>query len=116
LLNFYRAKKPTNIAYPISATKLPYIIPIAFINIFPQQGNGFPGDNLGYQWWGSPHVYPDPPGNPSQLQSDSPQITAGGRSLLMRSCRLVVYQSMKTGSKIKIKLLKNNKMREQRYS
>lgn len=54
------------------------IIPIGFIHIFPQQGNGFPGSNFANQCWGGTYVYPGPGPNPSldQLQSSCPQLTA----------------------------------------
>ncbi|KAH7327148.1 glycoside hydrolase superfamily, partial [Rhexocercosporidium sp. MPI-PUGE-AT-0058] len=34
------------------------VIPIGFIHIFPQQGNGFPGSNFANQCWGGTYVYP----------------------------------------------------------
>lgn len=54
------------------------IIPIGFIHIFPQQGNGFPGSNFANQCWGGTYVYPGPGPNPSldQLQSSCPQLVA----------------------------------------
>jgi chitinase len=54
------------------------IIPIAFVDIFPAQGNGFPGTNFGNQCWGRPYVYAGPGNNPSlnQLQSECPQVGA----------------------------------------
>src|SRR5271166_5787235 len=54
------------------------IIPLAFVNIFPAQGNGFPGTNFGNQCWGPPYVYAGPGDNPSlnQLQSECPQVGA----------------------------------------
>ncbi|KAH9219248.1 glycoside hydrolase superfamily [Leptodontidium sp. 2 PMI_412] len=54
------------------------IIPIGFIHIFPQQGNGFPGSNFGNQCWGGTFVYPGPGPDPSkdQLQSSCPQLVA----------------------------------------
>ncbi|KAE9372586.1 carbohydrate-binding module family 50 protein [Stipitochalara longipes BDJ] len=54
------------------------ILPIGFVNIFPAQGNGFPGDNFGNQCWGGQYVYPGP-GNDSalnQLQSECPDLVA----------------------------------------
>lgn len=52
------------------------IIPLAFINVFPGQGNGWPGDNFGNQCWGGSYVFHGPGGNPSldQLQSECPQL------------------------------------------
>ncbi|KAF8863084.1 glycoside hydrolase [Acephala macrosclerotiorum] len=54
------------------------IIPLAFINVFPAQGNGFPGDKFGNQCWGMSYVFKGPGGNPSldQLQSECPQLVA----------------------------------------
>ncbi|PVH71925.1 glycoside hydrolase family 18 protein [Cadophora sp. DSE1049] len=54
------------------------IIPIGFVHIFPQQGNGFPGSNFANQCWGGTYVYPGPGPNPSldQLQSSCPQLVA----------------------------------------
>jgi chitinase len=54
------------------------IIPIAFVDVFPAQGNGYPGDNFGNQCWGPPYVYPGPGNDPSlnQLQSECPNIVA----------------------------------------
>lgn len=54
------------------------VIPIAFVNIFPAQGNGFPGTNFGNQCWGPPYVYPGPGNNPTlnQLQSECPNLVA----------------------------------------
>jgi chitinase len=48
------------------------------VDVFPAQGNGFPGDNFGNQCWGPPYVYPGPCNNPSlnQLQSECPNIVA----------------------------------------
>lgn len=54
------------------------IIPIGFVNVFPAQGNGYPGTNFGNQCWGGTYVYQGP-GNDSsknQLQSSCPQIVA----------------------------------------
>lgn len=54
------------------------IIPLAFVDIFPEQGNGFPGTNFGNQCWGGSYVYKGP-GNDSalnQLQSECPQLVA----------------------------------------
>lgn len=55
------------------------VIPIGFVDIFPAQGNGFPGTNFGNQCYGPPFVYPGPGSNPSldQLQSECPNIAAG---------------------------------------
>jgi chitinase len=54
------------------------IIPIAFVNVFPAQGNGFPGDNFGNQCWGPAYVYSGPGNNTSlnKLQSECPQLAA----------------------------------------
>jgi chitinase len=51
---------------------------LAFVDIFPAQGNGFPGTNFGNQCWGPPYVYPGPGPNPSEneLQSECPLLTA----------------------------------------
>lgn len=48
------------------------------MDIFPAQGNGFPGTNFGNQCYGPPFVYPGPGSNPSlnQLQSECPNIVA----------------------------------------
>ncbi|KAE9366577.1 carbohydrate-binding module family 18 protein [Stipitochalara longipes BDJ] len=54
------------------------VIPIGFVDVFPAQGNGFPGTNFGNQCWGPPYVYPGP-GNDSslnQLQSECPNMVA----------------------------------------
>ena len=54
------------------------IIPLAFIDRFPAQGNGWPGTNFGNQCWGGSYVYSGP-GNDSalnQLQSECPQLVA----------------------------------------
>jgi chitinase len=54
------------------------VIPIAFVDVFPAQGNGFPGTNFGNQCWGPPYVYPGPGNNPSlnQLLSECPNLIA----------------------------------------
>ena len=54
------------------------IIPIAFLDVFPAQGNGYPGTNFGNQCWGAPYVYAGPGNNPSlnQLQSQCPNLAA----------------------------------------
>jgi chitinase len=54
------------------------VIPIGFVDVFPAQGNGFPGTNFGNQCWGAPYVYPGPGSNPSlnQLQSECPNLAA----------------------------------------
>ncbi|PMD31543.1 glycoside hydrolase family 18 protein [Hyaloscypha variabilis F] len=52
------------------------VIPIGFVDVFPAQGNGFPGTNFGNQCWGTPYVYAGP-GNDSalnQLQSECPDL------------------------------------------
>ena len=52
------------------------VIPIGFVDVFPAQGNGFPGTNFANQCYG--RVYAGPGGNPSlnQLQSECPNIVA----------------------------------------
>ncbi|PMD16786.1 carbohydrate-binding module family 50 protein [Hyaloscypha hepaticicola] len=54
------------------------IIPIGFVNYFPAQGNGFPGDNFGNQCSGPPYVYAGPGNDPAdnQLQSNCPNLVA----------------------------------------
>lgn len=54
------------------------IIPIGFVDLFPDQANGYPGTNFANQCWGGIYVYPGPGNNPSldQLQSECPQLVA----------------------------------------
>ncbi|KAK9364433.1 glycoside hydrolase superfamily [Lipomyces kononenkoae] len=54
------------------------IIIIGFVDIFPAQGNGYPGTNFGNQCWGGKYVYPGPGNSPphNQLQSECPQLVA----------------------------------------
>lgn len=54
------------------------IINLAFVDVFPQQGNGYPGTNFGDQCWGAPYVYAGPGSNPSanSLQSECPTLAA----------------------------------------
>jgi chitinase len=54
------------------------VIPIGFVNIFPAQGNGLPGDNFGNQCWGGQYVYKGPGTDHTkdQLQTECPNIVA----------------------------------------
>ena len=54
------------------------MIPLAFVDIFPAQENGYPGTNFGNQCWGGSYAYKGP-GNDlalNQLQSECPQPVA----------------------------------------
>ncbi|KAL3419827.1 chitin recognition protein [Phlyctema vagabunda] len=54
------------------------IIVLGFVNVFPAQGNGYPGTNFGNQCWGGTYVYKGPGNDHSkdQLQSSCPQMVA----------------------------------------
>ena len=54
------------------------IITLAFVYVFPAQGNGFPGTNFGNQCYGPPYVYAGPGKDPAlnELQSECPLLTA----------------------------------------
>ncbi|RDW82575.1 glycoside hydrolase family 18 protein [Coleophoma cylindrospora] len=54
------------------------VITLAFVDVFPAQGNGYPGTNFGNQCWGYPYVYSGPGNTPrnNSLQAVCPQMVA----------------------------------------
>lgn len=74
------------------------VIPIGFINVFPDQGNGLIGENFGNKCWGSQPAgnaasyYQGPGNNPSEnqlpyqcptVQDDIPYCQAKGKKILL---------------------------------
>ncbi|RDW75900.1 glycoside hydrolase family 18 protein [Coleophoma crateriformis] len=54
------------------------VITLAFVDVFPAQGNGYPGTSFGNQCWGDPYVYSGPGNTPTNnsLQAVCPQMVA----------------------------------------
>lgn len=58
-LNKGQGENQPDLATFCSSTSID-IINLAFVDVFPQQGNGYPGTNFGDQCWGAPYVYAGP--------------------------------------------------------